>query len=104
MGPHHQRPSLDQITAVAGDVNGMDSDKLAADDMNEEVLAKAERSRSSMTEQATDQRVALEWHAAWDPHSGLGLPGTSLQYQKERAHTHRMRGHLHTSSAVDREP
>ncbi|KAK9833091.1 hypothetical protein WJX74_006911 [Apatococcus lobatus] len=36
------------------------------------------------------RRIALEWRSAWDPHSGLNLPGTSLKYREGRSRVHRL--------------
>ena len=45
------------------------------------------------------RRIALEWRSAWDPHSGLNLPGTSLKYREGRARVHRLGGHKGRSAA-----
>ena len=47
-------------------------------------------------------RVAMEWRAAWDPHSGLDMPGTSLRFREGRARMHRLYARTGAADAASR--
>lgn len=50
------------------------------------------------------RRIALEWRSAWDPNSGLNLPGTSLKYREGRARVHRLGGNKGKPAKDPQEP